>query len=35
VLNHPTGHTIYPAPAEPRAVEVSLVTMVLGDKGTF
>lgn len=39
VLNHPTGRTTVPAApgpvAEPRPVEVGLVTMALGDTGTL
>lgn len=35
VLNHPTSRTTIPAAAEPRPVEVALVTMVLDDTGTL
>jgi L-asparaginase len=35
VLNHPTDRTTVSAAARPRAVEVGLVTMVLGDSGAL
>lgn len=35
ILNQPTSRTTVPIATEPRPIEVGLVTMVLGDTGTF